>query len=899
MSVPARFRAWWNAIAHCEEVRRQVEAELEFHIEARAEDLIRRGVPGEEAWRRSRAEVGRADTQTERYRSAIGLRLFDEIAGDVRYGLRGLLRNPGFSAVAVLSLAVGVGATTAMFSLVDAVLLHPFPYADSERIVNPVVINEERPNVPTWFAMTKSQFATLSNAKCIESLLGFRNVSEEITGGTLPEDVEAIYLTENAGSFFGVHALLGRGIQASDASDGGQPVVVLNYKFWQRFYQGNPAVIGHTLQLNHENYTIVGVMPLRFAFNDTFGVGDVYLPRSLLRDSVSPPIQWPYTPWIKIRRGVSMAAADAELGAIVHHFARQTPEHFPGKFHVQLQPIAAPYAQNTGPALYLLLAGVLLVLLIGCANCSILLLARGAARRHELAMRTALGASRWRLVRQLVVEALVISFTGAALGVAASWWIAKLPMHLARNSFPAESVVRINLPVLGVSVGIALACGVLFGLAPALRLSRPELAPMIQFTVQPIARRRGYGRLSVLIAGQAAFTLLLLATGAIAVGGFLRVTHVALGYNPHDVMNAGIMTHFRDPAEWATVKSRSSRAAYFEKIRQRMASIPGVLSVGISLDVSPPFGGNERKIEIIGGNSAQKEDAAMLQVGQHFFSTLRIPLRSGRIWDEAENLRGDGVAVVNETFAQRYAPQRNPVGLQIRVPDLVFNAPLVADSPDSSGWRTIIGVVGDIPDDGLGHPVLPAVYVPYTTQLPPYAQFNIRTRGNPLSYMHALRAAVASIAPDQQISRGASTLESGLESDPQWSRQHLFSILFGSFSAVALILALVGLFSVVSYGVTQRTSEFGVRIALGASRMHILRVAAGAAIVSAAAGITVGVITDLCLRRILTQWMSDRSAGIGGLIVAVLLFAVCTIGACVLAAGRAAWIDPSDALRYE
>jgi predicted permease len=899
VSILARIRAWWNAIAHREGVREQVEAELEFHIEARAEDLVHRGVPEDEAWRRARAEVGRADTQTEKYRDAIGLRVFDEIGGDLRYGLRGLLRSPGFSIVAVLSLAIGIGATTAMFSLIYAVLLHPFPYANSERIVNPVVINEEQPNVPTWFAMTKSQFATLSKAKCIENLLGFRNVSEEITGRTLPEDVEAIYLTENAGSFFGVHALLGRGIQASDATGGGQPVVVLNYRFWQRFYQGNPAAIGQTLQLNHDAYTIVGVMPRRFAFNDTFGVGDVYLPRSLLRDSVNPPIHWPYTPWIKIRRGVTMAAADAELGAMVHQFAKETPEHFPRAFRVELQPIAVPYEQNTGHALYLLLVGVLLVLLIGCANCSILLLARGAARRHELAMRSALGASRWRLVRQLIVEALVISFTGAALGVAASWWIAELPMHLAQNSFPAESVVRINLPVLGFSVGIALACGVLFGLAPALRLSRPDLAPVIQSTVQRIAGRRGHRRLGALIGAQAAFTLLLLATGAMAVGGFLRVTHVFLGYDPHDLINAGIMTHFQDSAEWATVKSRPSRAAYFERIRQKMASVPGVLSVGISLDVSPPYGGNERKIEISGGNSEQKENAPILQVGQHFFSTLRIPLRSGRIWDEAENLRGDGVAVVNEAFARRYAPQRSPVGLQIRVPDLVFNAPLVADSPDSSGWRTIIGVVGDIPDDGLGHTVLPAVYVPYTTQLPPYAQFNIRTQGNPLSYMHALRAAVASVASDQQISSGASTLESALESDPEWTRQHLFSILFGSFSVVALLLALIGLFSVVSFGVAQRTAEFGVRVALGASRTNILWLAARAAIVSAAVGIAVGATADVFLRRMITRWMSAQPAGVGGLIAVILLFAICTIAACLIPAGRAASIDPSDSLRYE
>ncbi|MBW4043808.1 MAG: FtsX-like permease family protein [Acidobacteria bacterium] len=892
MSVFARVRTWWKAVAHRESVRQQVETELEFHIEARAEDLIRCGLSEDVAWRLARAEIGRPDNQNEIYRSAIGLRLFDEVGGDLRYGLRRLLRNPAFSAVAVSSLAIGIGATTAMFSLIYAVLLHPFPYANANRIVNPVIVNEEHPKALTWFAMTRSQFTTLSNANCIESLLGFSGANVEITGGALPEDVFAVYLTENAGSFFGVHPLLGRNIQPSDAQGGGQPEVVLNYRFWERHYHGDRAAIGRTLQVNHRNYTIIGVMPRAFAFNDTVGVGDIYLPHSLEPNSV-------YIPWIKIRRGVSLAKSDAELGAIVHQFARETPQHFPKEFHLQLQSIVVPYQQHTGRTLYLLLAGVLLVLLIGCANCSVLLLARGAARGHELAMRRALGASRWRIVRQLMVEALVISFTGAALGVAASWWLAELPMRLARSSFPAESVVRINLPILAFSVAVALTCGILFGLAPALSLSRPELAPAIQATVHRIPGQHGHRKLNVLIGAQAAFTLLLMATGAMAIGSFLRVTHIPLGYNPHHVLNAGIMTHFTDSAVGVATKSRTSRTAYFEQIRQRIASVPGVLSVGISIDVYPPYGGSEQKFEMLGRSSAQDQDARVLEVGQNFHSTLQIPLRNGRIWDETENQRGDGVAVVNHAFAERYAPQENPVGLQIRLPDLVSHAPLVADSPASAGWRTIIGVVGDIPDDGLGRPVLPAVYVPYTTMLPPYAQFNIRTKGNPMSYMHALRGAVASVASDQQISRGASSLDSVLAHDPQWSRQRLFSILFGTFSAMALLLALVGIFSVVSYSVEQRTSEFGIRMALGASRTHILWMAARTIVVSAAAGIAVGVITDLSLSRILGQWMNNQSARGDGLFAVTLLLAVCAVAACLIPAGRAATIHPVDALRTE
>ena len=325
MSILATFRCWRRAIVNRSRVRHEVEEEFQFHIDSYAKDLVRQGMTPAEALRKARIEIGRPDVQDEKYREAIGLRLFDEIGGDIRYGVRSLWKNPGFSAVAIFSLALGIGATTAMFSLIYAVLLHPFPYTSADRIMNPELINEDHPEVYTWFAMTKSQFETLSHARSIQSLLGFTAVNMEITGDQLPEDVRAIYLTENASTFFGVPALIGRGIQPSDAAQGSNQsnIAVLNYGFWQRHYNGNTNVIGKILQLNHKNYAIVGVMPRSFAFNDTTGTGDVYLPRSLLRDSVSPPIAWPWTPWIKLKRGVSLQAADAELQAFVEQFKKR------------------------------------------------------------------------------------------------------------------------------------------------------------------------------------------------------------------------------------------------------------------------------------------------------------------------------------------------------------------------------------------------------------------------------------------------------------------------------------------------------------------------------------------------------------------------------------------------
>jgi hypothetical protein len=286
-------------------------------------------------------------------------------------------------------------------------------------------------------------------------------------------------------------------------------------------------------------------------------------------------------------------------------------------------------------------------------------------------------------------------------------------------------------------------------------------------------------------------------------------------------------------------------------------------------------------------------------VSQQVFTTLGIPLVQGRVWDDTENLRGDGAAVINQAFARHYWPHSSPIGQQIRLPGLVSNAPLIAASPQSDGWRTIVGVVGDVPNNGLGEPVLPAVYFPYTTLLPPYAQFHIRTQAEPLTYLPAVRAAVASVSSAQQIANGAYDLAAGLNDDPQWSRQRLFSILFGAFSAMALLLALAGLFSVVSWSVSQRTSEFGVRFALGASRAHILWVATRKAAVSLLLGVTLGALADLLLSHWLTAWMATRVSGLVALPLAISLLAVSAAIACWLAARRAAQTSPTEALRYE
>lgn len=894
MSVITTLRCWWRAVVARSGIHEEVEEEFQFHIDAYVKDLVQQGMLPAEAERKAHIELGRPGVQKEKYREAIGLRLFDEMGADIRYGLRSLFRNPGYSSVAILSLALGIGATTAMFSLIYAVLLHPFPYANSDRIVNPVVINEQQPDVLTWFSMTEAQSKVFRQARCMESVLGFTPASMQITSNALPEDVSAIYLTESTNDFFGVHALLGRNIQPSDA-DSHQEIAVLNYRFWQHHYGGDPAVIGRILQLDHRDYTIAGVMPRSFAFNDTTGTGDVYLPRNLLSSGDHPASSGAWLPWIRLKKGISLVAADQELNAIVHQFAREFPQHYPKQFHVKLQPILVPFEQNTSHTLFLLLAGVVLLLLIGCANCSILLLARGAARQHELAVRAALGASRWRIVRQLLVESLALSFSGAILGVAASYWLAQLPLKLSPASFPAESIIRINLPIVVFSVALALGASIFFGLAPALHLSRPGLVSSMQSNLRRIAG--GSHSFPILIAGQITITLLLMATAGTAMSAFLHVMQQPLGYNPKNVLQVGIMMHWTDPKVWQELKPRENRAAYIERIRESIAAVHGVVSVGVGTDATPPYSGIRETVEISGNR--QQESARILRISHGYFATLGIPFLRGRVWDSAESVRGDGVAIVNESFVKHYLGQREVIGQQLRIPDLKSTAPLVVASSGSTDWRQIIGIVGDARNDGVSMPVAPAMYVPYSTLMEPYVQFEIRTQGEPLSFLPAIRSAVASVSSGQEVSRGAFDLEQAVQRDAQWSRQRLFSILFGFFSAMALLLALVGLFSVVSYSVAQRTTEFGVRMALGASRSHILWIAARVALLSAAAGIAAGLSIDLFIQQILTRWMSNAGLGSNRLFEVTLLLIVCSVAACLLPARRAASIHPVEALRYE
>ena len=806
---------------------------------------------------------------------------------DLRYAFRELLRKPSVAITAILSLTLGIGATIAVFSVIYSFLANPFPYKAADRMVHLVAVNEKGED--NWFPITGPQLKALQQTNAIESAAatwGTWNLTT--TDEDLPQDVPSTQLTGNAGLFFGVPALYGRTILPSDTPEGQepQPIVVLAYKFWQRHFHADPSVVGRNLQLVHKNYTIIGVMPPRFTWDDA----DVYLPLKLSND---PNVT--YGPLVRLKHGITHEAANAELQPLFEQFAKDLPDRFPKKFRMRVKGLNDQFVERVGPSLSLLFGAVGLLLLIGCANVSILLLARGTARQHELAVRSAIGASRWRIQRQLLTEALVLSLAGASLGVLLAYRL--LPMLIRwfpDYAIPHEVDIRINVPALLFAVGLALVTGTVSGLAPAFQFSSPHIAQLIQSTSRrATGGARGKRTHGILVAGQIALTLLLMTSSAAAINGFVKLVRTELGYDPHHTISVGIPVHEKTHGTW------EDRSHYFRQLLARVQAIPGVEAAAISSNATPPSNGQDYGFEIFG--SATKTDDRMRTnfVSSEYFAVLKIPLQQGRLWDQVEVNRGARLAVINQSAAKRYWPNGDAVGKQLRLPDMKNGAPFVLAAAESNSWLQVIGVVADARDDGLRKPVKPAIYVPYPVQMVMYTQILVRTKNSPLSLLNQIRAEVKSVDPDQQIMGQTRDLEQWIEREDEYAYGRLVATLFSAFSMLALALAAIGLFSVVSYGVAQRTNEFGLRMALGATQSQVLGHVLGSTARTVMGGVAGGVVLTVVLSKIIMKWADGSSHDpllFGGAVLLLLLTAA--VAACI-PARRAAAVDPMEALRYD
>jgi predicted permease len=808
------------------------------------------------------------------------------VLSDLRYALRQLIQNPGFAITAIVSLALGIGATTAVFSVIYAALLHPFPYPSADRIVRPSLTSK---SAPVFLVnLNGPQIEQIRQVPVVEDMIVMDYHPFTMTGQGLNEPVDAMDLSATGFNNLGVPPVLGRGIMPSDAMGGHdpEPVAVLSYKFWHQHFLADPHVIGKVVQLDHKSYSIVGVAAPRFNWYSA----DVYLPLKMGRDPVHL-----YTADLLLKPGVSRDMANAALQPTFEQIARDMPNHLPENFKVQVQGLNDGVLKGIGGTLYLLFSAVALLLAIGCGNVSILLLVRGTLRQHELAVRSAIGATRNRIVRQLLTEALLLALVGAALGVLTSFGIlAGFRVLLPRWAFAPEAIIQINFPVLLFSVGVALCTGVLFGLWPALQLARVDAGQAMQSNALRVKGTvRGRKTHSVLISIQIALTLLLMAGAGSAMRSFLNLLHEPLGYDPHNVMMLIL------PVRDNTLTSWAGRAAHFEQLRAKVAETPGVESAAITTSVTPPQDVWYGRFEISGKPPSEEQLALIDLVSPEFFSTLHIPLLQGRIWDATENRDGAHVTVINRTMARLYFPNGDAIGQMVKFPTIDTHPPsyTIPNAPQTR--LRIIGVVEDSLNSGLRKPIRPAAYMPYTIWLVNFTRIAVKTKIAPAVMVRPLLDQVHSIDQEQKAFLSAEDLSTWLTDAPDWQQEHLTAWIFGIFAGLALILASIGLYSVVSYTVAERTNEFGIRMALGAPRSHVLQLVFSSNFVSVGGGILGGIGLVLALNSVLTRWADGSVRDPAILLTGTVVLSLVSAVACTIPARRAAQIDPMAALRRE
>ena len=804
----------------------------------------------------------------------------DTLIQDLRYGIRTLLKNPGFTAVAAITLAVGIGANTAIFSVVNATLLRPLPYADPDRLS---VVTIDRLEQGRGFAVSKSDFLILK-----EQMQGFEKLAAttpdrlNLTGVQEPERVAALWVTADFFSILGVPPVLGRGFVADEDRPGKPPVAVVSHGLWQRHLSGDQGAIGRSITLNDQTYTVVGVMPKDFSFLRGFDVWPVL--------QLTPPTRRPpffYRLVGRLKPGVGEPQLRVELAAMHDRVESAWPDPQKTGWAFEAEPLKEFITGATRPALLVLWAAVGCVLLIATANVANLLLSRGATREREIAVRAALGAPRRRLVRQLLTESLVLAGLGGGLGLVLALWGIDLLSALEPGTLPRMGEVRVDRGVLVFTSLLSLASGVLFGLAPALQVSRTRLNETLKEGGRAATETRGRQRLrGLLVVGQMALALMLLVAAGLMVKSFMRLQQVDPGFDSRGLLTVQLsLSKARYP-------DARQQAAFYARLLERTRSLPGVQAAGVSDSIPPDRLGILEMFDVEGqpvptGQSLPLAEEVL--IGTDYFRALGIPLLQGRPPAPQDNADAPPVAWINETMARRYFPGGDAVGKHIRAGGF---------GPDDP-WITIAGVAGDVKYNGLAADRAPTIYVPYEQQAFWDGEMHlaVRSSSGPESLIAAVRREVQALDPGlplASVKTGEELLASAV------GRPRFQALLIGIFALVALLLAAVGIYGVISYSTAQRTHEIGLRMALGARSRDVLRLVLGQGMKLALLGTGLGVIGALSLTGLMKGLLFGVSATdpLTFALIAMLLAAVAIL-ACYIPARRATRVDPMIALRCE
>ncbi len=811
----------------------------------------------------------------------------ETLVNDIRFGIRSLLKHPGLTAIAVITLALGIGANTAMFTVVNAVLLRPLPYQQPERLVT---IWEESPErdlyeMPVSFANFRDW---ADQTQTLQQISAYTFTNLNLTGAGEPARLSTVRCSANLFSLIGAAPAQGRTFLDEEDKDGANRVVILSHALWQNRFGSDREIVGRSLTLNNQSHTVVGVMPRNFQFPVGFGFlgkvlndpTELYVPLAATSDEVRRG-NYSFFALGRLKPGIAIEQARADMTAI----ERRLEEQYPGSntgIGINLVSTQEQTVKAIRPALLVLLGSVMFLLLIACANIASLLLARGASRQKEMAIRSALGASRLRVLRLLLTESVMLSLVGGLIGWLLAIWGTAALMALAPDNIPRLNEIGVDARVFGFTLAISLVTGIVFGLVPAIHAAKPDLNEALKEGLKgATGSSAGKRTRSVLVAVEVALSLVLLIGAGLLIKSFFRLQQMNLGFNPENLLAVNLsLSSSRYPEE-------HQQTAFFQDALQRLGSLPGVRSAAAStgLPLTLDISGSDFRIE---GHPEPKAGEEMIintrSISPRYFETLGVPLIKGRDFSDRDKSDSPGAAIINNQLARTYFGAEDPIGKRISF-------------DDRQSWMSIVGVIGDVKQMGLESSAKPEVYFPYLQVAAPEMSLVVRTSSNPLNLAGAVKGEIQLIDKDMPID-DARTMQQLLGESVSGPRFNL--LLLTVFAVVALLLAIVGIYGVMSYTVSQRTHEIGIRVAIGAQPNDVFRMVIGQGMRLAAIGVAFGLLGAFALTRLMTTMLfgvepTDPATFIG---IGVLL-SVVTLAACYIPGRRAAKVNPLEALRYE
>jgi putative ABC transport system permease protein len=806
---------------------------------------------------------------------------------DIRFALRNLRKSPSFAIIAAVTLALGIGASTAIFSIIENVVMEPFPYTDAGRLVS-VIIHDTEQNQPGGRPVFSGpEFLNyVAQNHSFDRVIGSSRLDVLYRSGEGTERFDGNYITPGTFEFFGVSPLLGRAAQPADYEPGAPPVFVMRYRTWVNRFSADPTLINKTFVLNGTQRTLIGIMPPRFAWSGS----DLWIPAkpsvAISTGMYGFPEFWFLLGHLK--PGVSLRQAQSDFTVAAEGLSAVYPKDYPKKFSVEIETLTNLVVGRFRTTLYIVLAAVGLLLLIGCGNVANLLLARATTREKEFAIRAALGAGRWRIVRQLLVESFLLAAGGAVLGAFLAWGgLKSIVALMPERIIPEEAVIRLNLPVLAFTLAVAVLTAIIFGLAPALQVVRRDLNDPLRDSGKGTSGGSAHGRLrSAVVVLEVAVSLTLLVAAGLLMRSFVALRDVHLGLQPDHIFVV------RLPLPADRYKTSDQVAGFFRPLLHRLKVVPGVIEA-TETSTLPPYGGIPSDIEIPGKTHAEKWNALFQLCSEGYFPVLKIQFVDGRSFTEAEVEGKRKLAIVNQTFAHKYLGNENPMGQRVHIAQLEQFPDKLVDP-----WFEIIGVVADVKNNGLQDPVQPEIWVPYTMTGSGARGILARTGPEPMTMMNAIRKEIW--ATDSNVALTfTGTLEQFI-ANFSYAGPRFGFLLMGVFGAIGLVLVTIGVYSVLAYTTARRTHEIGIRMALGAEKRDVLGLVIRMGVGLVGAGIVLGIIASLAVARVIATQLWGVSAYDPVTLTSVAALLLITgIVACWIPARRASRVDPLIALRYE